>query len=1071
MKQLNNNPFASQITNNVRYIYIRNRVMSFIFKFMVMFLLVSSATGQTLLSNGNFSQLKDGVPEGWNFVNGNKKWGKLGTTSVITGSGGNMVEILKNKPSGFYPQLRSNPVKVTSGSTYTLKMRVKCNSAWNVYISMTGSSGNNKAKKRKITVAGKDDFNEVSKSFKIPGGYDLLAVGCYPESTTNMLVSYVSLEKEKTGKAVSETAPDPIHGLDEFSRRTSFLPLPLRGLRNEYPEARLVFHDTKTGAEITKMTRYPGITRHVYSNSLTWDANGSNIFIRSSRGGDPKIQFFTLKADGFGLARHRHAGRVFDAVRPGIVWCRQWPPVENKMRLYSYNIKTGEKHYLPGDYDSGGLAIPHPDGRKLLVASLNQNRTARYASAHIIDIESGKTHSFQFPYVTHQVWFTKQPDYSISFNLERKNKYVAEKKLEGSFVSTVDGKWHKIRDRHMTHRGFSPDGKKIAFHQGKIKLINVDGTDEKNISNYGSGHLSWTVTPAWFVATAQNSIRCIGAQNQKYDYIICYPNTQLEFSEYFTEAHLDSSPDGTKVGFASSMLQDTDFYQVLSRRPMPPLDLKAVVKNNKIELSWLPPMRSKEVAGYFIYTSGSPDKNFTQVNPEKIKGTRCSLPVKNNGESYFYVTAIENSGTESQPSMVAMATPDGSWKGAFCQYYEFETETSRLPFKEQFDAKALDLLGLLLSTGKGEFVEIVKVPFKDRYSFYVRICGKGQVSVAGLKPVMVDSEDYKWVKLGTLNLTKGVNSIKIAAGGNQLVFDMAFLSNSTGLIPNGKALYDIKPPAAPSGLKVLETASTENTFEWLPVKDMDLAYYNVYSSTQSGVKCTQASRVGSPLSRRFRDWGLKPSTKYFYRITAVDRRGNESAPSSEVCALTEKGGKIFIRKQAGTEKMDKIKASNKYTVEEIAAMNGPVNGVFTVEKGKPLTLSLNIPETGKYLLWIKAGIAAKRDESSRISKYPILKVDIGHNSISWNSGLNLASLGHVGPVPGVFVWSKAGAPGDGTELIPLKQGKVDIKISAPDPQTRVNLSEIILTDNFGFEPEGIVNWLSPAKRLGKLYKK
>lgn len=95
-------------------------------------------------------------------------------------------------------------------------------------------------------------------------------------------------------------------------------------------------------------------------------------------------------------------------------------------------------------------------------------------------------------------------------------------------------------------------------------------------------------------------------------------------------------------------------------------------------------------------------------------------------------------------------------------------------------------------------------------------------------------------------------------------------------------LADLTPPAAPAGLRVnSESAGTVN-LAWNSVAGA--AGYNLYRSPLSGggfVKLNSAPLAGVSYS----DAGLRNARDYFYVVTAVDEKGNESAQSNEVSAM------------------------------------------------------------------------------------------------------------------------------------------------------------------------------------------
>jgi hypothetical protein len=94
--------------------------------------------------------------------------------------------------------------------------------------------------------------------------------------------------------------------------------------------------------------------------------------------------------------------------------------------------------------------------------------------------------------------------------------------------------------------------------------------------------------------------------------------------------------------------------------------------------------------------------------------------------------------------------------------------------------------------------------------------------------------------------------------------------------------HDIFPPAVPGGLQAVFSGPGQPPFIdliWTPVSDADLAGYNIYRHEAGGA----AVKFNSELVRTpaYRDAQVVAGKTYFYSVTAVDDRGNESARSEE----------------------------------------------------------------------------------------------------------------------------------------------------------------------------------------------
>lgn len=94
---------------------------------------------------------------------------------------------------------------------------------------------------------------------------------------------------------------------------------------------------------------------------------------------------------------------------------------------------------------------------------------------------------------------------------------------------------------------------------------------------------------------------------------------------------------------------------------------------------------------------------------------------------------------------------------------------------------------------------------------------------------------------------------------------------------------DIFPPAVPSGLQAVYSGPGQPPYIdliWAPDTDADLAGYNVYRHTEGSESVKLNAELVKTLA--YRDTTVNPGKTYFYSVSAVDVRGNESARSEEV---------------------------------------------------------------------------------------------------------------------------------------------------------------------------------------------
>lgn len=105
--------------------------------------------------------------------------------------------------------------------------------------------------------------------------------------------------------------------------------------------------------------------------------------------------------------------------------------------------------------------------------------------------------------------------------------------------------------------------------------------------------------------------------------------------------------------------------------------------------------------------------------------------------------------------------------------------------------------------------------------------------------------------------------------------------------PKALLMHDIFPPATPVGLQAVFSASAAKPFidlVWTPDTDRDVAGYNVYRREQD----KPAVKLNGKLltAAAYRDSEIALGERYFYSVSAVDLRGNESSRSEEASETT-----------------------------------------------------------------------------------------------------------------------------------------------------------------------------------------
>jgi hypothetical protein len=118
--------------------------------------------------------------------------------------------------------------------------------------------------------------------------------------------------------------------------------------------------------------------------------------------------------------------------------------------------------------------------------------------------------------------------------------------------------------------------------------------------------------------------------------------------------------------------------------------------------------------------------------------------------------------------------------------------------------------------------------------------------------------------------------------GNYSYYVSAVISNQIESAPSETVsikITDIFPPEIPANL-VCFKAQDHLFLTWKPVLDTDFSHYRVYRRLSPNNEFQLAA--DKVTSTSYKDKDLKPGKTYFYVVTSVDTKGNESEYSNEV---------------------------------------------------------------------------------------------------------------------------------------------------------------------------------------------
>jgi hypothetical protein len=151
--------------------------------------------------------------------------------------------------------------------------------------------------------------------------------------------------------------------------------------------------------------------------------------------------------------------------------------------------------------------------------------------------------------------------------------------------------------------------------------------------------------------------------------------------------------------------------------------------------------------------------------------------------------------------------------------------------------------------------------------------------------------EWAWHRVGTLPLEADNTATFTVTASTGVRLDRFIVTTDAHASPKGLGRVDDRPPAAPAAPRAVEVHVDGVTLAWAPPAQRTLSHYNVYCGSTPDFACNQARLILSPPAdaTRVRDWGLEPDLTCYYKITAVDWDGGESAPSGPVEVRTGRG--------------------------------------------------------------------------------------------------------------------------------------------------------------------------------------
>ena len=332
--------------------------------------------------------------------------------------------------------------------------------------------------------------------------------------------------------------------------------------------------------------------------------------------------------------------------------------------------------------------------------------------------------------------------------------------------------------------------------------------------------------------------------------------------------------------------------------PKPVSDLRVTRKGDKVFLLWTVPTQTMD--GESVRALGptricrSFDSNMNQCD-SSVGEVKSPLPVVEKGKTVpkaeARYTDTLSPDLQQGPTKVliyAVSVLNESARGAGLSNKLQISAAPTLPPPPDFNAQ-VTADGVIL---RWTAIEASHISGGHRfYRIYRRQEGNHNDAVAGELPLESSSTQFvdhgfEWGKTYYYRITvvTEVSAGMHACGSSQQQGDCATVYQVEGDdSPIVKVFTeDAFAPAVPSGLQAVFSGVGQKPFVdliWTPGTENDLSGYNIYRREENG----QPTRINTELvkTQAYRDESIESGKKYWYSVSAVDVRGNESGRSEE----------------------------------------------------------------------------------------------------------------------------------------------------------------------------------------------
>jgi Tol biopolymer transport system component len=326
---------------------------------------------------------------------------------------------------------------------------------------------------------------------------------------------------------------------------------------------------------------------HQYYDVPAWNCNGSALLIQ----GEGK-KSYVVRASGAppveipGLS-DRDGYIQWDAHDPDVFYYVLHE--KGKTVIVRQRLSSGERQSIYQTDGKLGLAVPHPDGKHLLLVPQQGDQ----CPAEVVNIGSGTSTRVTMPGPVHRVRFTKHADLSLFCNLQTEKKNAAARENRISWLVNLQGKAQILIKGNAGHPDWDPQGNRLSFFlNDALHVVDRNGQLIRTIPGL-SGHQSWLSDGRRIISDIDNGsagnkgwIVVVDTQSGAVTPLVRHRSRKT--SDQSTHPHVIGSPDGTKAVFNSTNegKEEPQVYVVQVRQPSAVLDAGVSRRGPAVVLHW-----------------------------------------------------------------------------------------------------------------------------------------------------------------------------------------------------------------------------------------------------------------------------------------------------------------------------------------------------------------------------------------------------------------------------------------------------------------------------------------------------